>query len=448
MSRTKKRILVADLDEQTISTIKKSLSTSLYLVETARSGTECLKKLDSFKPDLLIIELMLPHIHGIEILRKIKQDPRSKQIGAILMSSNTMTQNYHAAIKLQCDYFLEKPFQSKTIQSLVAQFFKRELHPSSFKGKQSSHTGKSCYIPKTHFIHSYIKFWGTRGSNPVSGSDYLRFGGNTSCLEIRHEEELIIVDAGTGIRPLGLENNLPKEIHLLLSHTHWDHLAGFPFFAPLYDPECHITIWAPIGFEKSIQELFTEMLAYAYFPIRLDDIKAKLTFKEIQEGIPFDIGSVTVNTHYAYHPGSTLCFKFTIDKTSFGYATDNEFLMGYHDNPKLITSSSPLLKPYKSMIKFFKGVNFLVHEAQYTPSEYGKKVGWGHSSISNAAILIKYAAIEQWILTHHDPKHTDIDLLKKIQLQHDILDEYKLHCRMRMAFDGLMLPLDTRLHHK
>ena len=117
--------------------------------------------------------------------------------------------------------------------------------------------------------------------------------------------------------------------------------------------------------------------------------------------------------------------------------------MGYHDNPKLLSSSHPLLKPYKSLIHFFKNVDFLIHEAQYTPAEYGKKVGWGHSSISNAAVLMKYSGIEHWILTHHDPKHTDLDLLKKIQLQHDILDEYKLDCRTRMAFDGLMLPLSS-----
>jgi CheY-like chemotaxis protein len=437
----KKRILIADPCLSLCKSIKKSLPISTYSVEMAHSGTECLHKIDTFQPDLIILELMLPHIHGIEILRKLKQDPRTKQIGVILVSSNIMTQNYHAAIKLRCDDFLEKPLSLRTLLSHISQFFKGTLSPAPFEGTTSLHTGRQGYIPKSHFIHSYLKFWGTRGSNPVSGPDYLRFGGNTSCLEIRHEEDLIIVDAGTGIRPLGLEIQKTKQIHLLLSHTHWDHLAGFPFFAPLYDPECHITIWAPIGFEKSVQELFTEMLAYAYFPIRLDDIKAKISFKEIQEGVPFEIGSVTVNSHYAYHPGSTLCFKFRVGKVVFGYATDNEFLMGYHDHPKKITANHPQLLAYKSMIQFFKGSTFVVHEAQYTPHEYQQKVGWGHSSISNAAILMRYADIEHWILTHHDPKHTDLDLLKKIQLQHDILDEYKLPCRTRMAFDGMMLPL-------
>ncbi len=290
-------------------------------------------------------------------------------------------------------------------------------------------------------MHSYLKFWGTRGSNPVSGPDYVRFGGNTSCLEIRHRDDLVIIDAGTGIRPLGLQEKMPKQLHLILSHTHWDHLAGFPFFAPLYDKECQITIWAPISFEKPIEALFTEMLAYSYFPVRLDDIQARLVFKEMQEGVPFQIGDIKIETHYAYHPGATLCFKFTVGKTKFGYVTDNEFLMNCHEAPSRITKSHPLLKPYHSQIQFFKSCDFLIHEAQYTPEEYQTKVGWGHSSVANAAILMRQAKIAQWVLTHHDPKHTDMELLKKIHLQHDIFDELNYACHTRMAYDGMTLPL-------
>lgn len=439
--RAHKKILIADPDVELVKQLKKTFSSHGNRVETAHDGLECLKKIDTFEPDLIILELMLPAIHGIEILRKIKQEHRTKHIGIILISSNVMSQNYHAAVKLDCDFFLEKPFSQQQLAFLVSRFWNQELSPTSFSGKSSSHAGKKCYVPKSHCLNSYLKFWGTRGSNPVSGPDYLRFGGNTSCLEIRHHDNLLIVDAGTGIRPLGIEVNHLKKIDILLSHTHWDHLAGFPFFAPLYNPDCQITIWAPIGFEKSIHEIFTEMLAYDFFPIRLDDIRASLTFKEIQEGVPFSIGDVTVNSHYAHHPGSTLMFKFKVGKTRFAYATDNEVLMGYQGHPKELTPSHPLIKPYKSLIQFFKDCQFVIHEAQYTPEEYQKKVGWGHSSISNAAVLMKMAKIKHWILTHHDPKHTDSFLLKKIQLQHDIIDDYKLDCHLRMAFDGMVLPL-------
>jgi CheY-like chemotaxis protein len=442
-NQAKKRILIADSDGTLSKRIKKQKGSTLYHFETAKNGFECLAKIERFKPDLLLMELMLPQIHGIEILRKIKSDPRTKQIGVIITTSHCVIQNYQAAVKWGCAYFLEKPIELSHCFSLFKRFFSHKLHPDPFNGQVSVCEGKHCYVPKMHSPTSFIKFWGTRGSNPVSGPNYIRFGGNTSCAEIRHGNDLVIVDAGTGIRPLGLllEKSKPKNIHLLISHTHWDHVAGFPFFAPIYDPECTITIWTPIGFEKTTKELFTEMLAYAYFPVRLDDIKATIIFKDIHESIHFEIGEIKINTHYAYHPGATVCFKFTVGKTTFGYATDNEFLMGYHGNPALITKKDPLLTPYQSMIEFFAGCDFLIHEAQYTPIEYQKKVGWGHSSLTNATLLVKQAGITDWIITHHDPKHTDEDILSKIQMQYDLFDALKYTCRSRMAFDGMTIPL-------
>jgi phosphoribosyl 1,2-cyclic phosphodiesterase/ActR/RegA family two-component response regulator len=443
MHKAKKKILIADPDEQIAKILKKSKSASAYIFETVKTGFECLAKLDTFKPDLLLIELMLPQIHGMEILRKIKSDPRTNHIGVILTSAHAMIQNYRAALLFNCDYFLEKPFEATEVFPLFKLFFQSKLQPDPFSGKESAMEGKHCYLPKMHSPHSYIKFWGTRGSNPVSGPEYVRFGGNTCCLEIRHGHDLVIIDSGTGIRPLGtlISETHPKHVHLILSHTHWDHLAGFPFFAPIYDPDCQIDIWTPIGFEKTTRELFTEMLAYAYFPVRLDDIQANIVFKDIHEGVPFTIGSIEIDSHYSFHPGATLGFKFKINKIKFGYATDNEFLMGYHGNPNAIGKAHPLLIPYQSMIEFFKDCDFLIHEAQYTPIEYQTKVGWGHSSVNNAAVLIKHAEVPEWILTHHDPKHTDSEMLRKFQLQFDVLDDMRMKCRPRLAFDGMTIPL-------
>ncbi len=444
MTSEKKRILIADPDRSILTQLKSKKGASLYIFDYSPNGNECLKKIDSFQPHLVVINLMLPQIHGIEILRKIKTDPRTKHIGVIMTCANVMAQNYHTAIKQQGDYFLEKPFEPSTLLALFKLYFQGLLHPEPFSGKDSYASGiKHCYLPKKHSTSNYIKFWGTRGSNPVSGADYVRFGGNTCCLEVRYGHDLLIIDAGTGIRPLGtlLQESKPKQIHLLFSHTHWDHLAGFPFFMPIYDPECTVHIYTPIGFEKTAREIFTEMLAYAYFPVRLDDIQASLHFHDIREGEPFEVGRFVIDSHYAFHPGATLCFKIQCNKTTFGYVTDNEFLMGYHGNPNAITKSNPRLNPYLSQIAFLKKCDFLIHEAQYTPEEYLYKVGWGHSSIANAAVMLKHAEVSDWIITHHDPKHCDLDLLKKIQMQFDIIDDCKLDCRTRMAFDGLTIPL-------
>jgi phosphoribosyl 1,2-cyclic phosphodiesterase/DNA-binding NarL/FixJ family response regulator len=443
MPTPRKKILIADSDPQVLKSLANYSKAGHCVIQTAQTGPECLLKIETFEPDLVFVEMFLPQIHGMDILRRIKANPRLSKIGVIVTTSHIMIQNYQAAVNLGCAYFLEKPFTPSEVFALFRRYFEGKLKPGPFSGKQSTMKGAHCYLPKMHAPNSYIKFWGTRGSNPVSGPDYARFGGSTSCLEIRHGNDLLIVDAGTGIRPLGTElaASRPKKIHLLISHTHWDHVAGFPFFPPLYDPDCQITIWTPIGFEKSTREIFTEMLSYAYFPVRLDDIKATVIFKEFQEGIPLEIGSISINTHYAFHPGSTLCFKFKVHKTTFGYATDNEFLMGYHGNPKQVRKSSPLITPYKSMVSFFSDCNFLIHEAQYTPAEYQTKVGWGHSSITNATALILLTEMREWIITHHDPKHTDPEMLKKMQMQYDVFDGINYACRPRMAFDGMTIPI-------
>lgn len=437
-----KKILLADSDRKLHQRIKQDTTFKQYHFQYTISGIEALEKIERFQPHLVVVELLLPHIHGIEILKKVRGDFYRKDIGIILMGDNVMEQNYQAALRNGCDYFLEKPFDLVSLFSILSRFFQGRLSPVPFKSKKKS---VSCaYLPRADSNRSYLKFWGTRGSNGVSGSSYVHFGGNTCCLELRHDRDLLIIDAGNGIRPLGLhlaETNAIKDIHLLISHTHWDHISGFPFFTPLYDSSYRIHIWAPIGFDKSVHDLFKEMLVHSLFPVNLEEIKAQLIFKNIYERIPFCIGSFEIDTHYALHPGATLCFKITCAKTTFGYATDNEFLMGYHGKPQAITSSHSLLQNDASLISFFKGCNFLIHEAQYTPSEYQYKAGWGHSSITNASILIKYTDTPHWIVTHHDPMHTDENLLHKIQIHQNVLTDCKIHCRFEMAFDGFLLPL-------
>lgn len=415
-----------------------------YNFEIALTGDEVLEKIASFNPNLIYIDLMIPQMHGIEILKKIRANPKSEEMGVIIASTNSMLQNCHAAIIQGADYFLPKPFEIPFLYILFNRFFEGNLIPDPLATQvQHPLSEADIFHPKPHDSHAYIKFWGTRGSNPVSGPDYARFGGNTCCLEVCHGDDLIIFDAGTGIRPLGqiIDTKKHKTIHIFLSHTHWDHVTGFPFFEPVYDPSVHVVIWSPVGFEKSTKELFTEMLAYDYFPVRLEDMKAKLSFNDLRDGHAVSIGNIKIESHYAFHPGATLCFKIHVAGKTYGYATDNELFLGYLGNPNALGKNSPLIESHQSIIEFFKNTDVLIHEAQYTPQEYERRIGWGHSSVSNAAILCKYAEISEWIATHHEPKHSDTDLLEKLQLHRDILDQCQIHCHASMAFDGMKLVL-------
>lgn len=444
MKTQKRRILVADPNIEIHKLIKNGKEAKEYQIETAFNGKECIKKLETFQPELVIVDFFLPCNHGIEILKKIKEAPLIQKTGVIITSYHSLLQNHHIAIKMGANYYLEKPFAEKTIFQLIKKYFENKLIPDPYPEESEnifdhSHT----YAPETKQYNSYIKFWGTRGSNPVAGVDYIHFGGNTCCLEVRHGDDVLIIDAGTGIRVLGGEfsENTDKPYNILFSHTHWDHLLGFPFFKPIYHPNSEVNLYAPVGFDKSTKELFSDMLGYAYFPVALEDIKSKISFFEIRDSQKLSFGKIEVYTHYAFHPGSTLCFRIHVAGKKIGYVTDNEFLMGYLNHPKNAIKKDKLMQPYLSLIKFFEGCDLIIHEAQYTPSEYKQRQGWGHSSISNASVFVQEAGITDWIVTHHDPRHTDIDLLKKTQLHHDVLEEMDYPCRVRLAYDGMLVPI-------
>ncbi len=439
MSQNKpKKILLAlsSLDEQ--EALGKMLSS--YELESASSGPDCLEKCKRFDPSLLIIDLMLAKMHGLDIAHRLRAAGNS--LGIILVADQPMMQAYEAAMQLKIDEFLVRPFTPEKIKDLCEKYFQGKLKLTPLVREEIHEESSHCYIPKIHTPDRYMKFWGTRGSSAVSGSDYVRFGGNSSCLEIRSGDDLVVIDAGTGSRSLGdqLTNSQAKKIHLFLGHTHWDHITGFPFFSPIYNRDVQLAIWAPVGYEVDTRELFNKMLASTFFPVRLEDIRAKIEFHDLHDGDRINIGDLTISTHYAYHPGATLCFRISQGKRSFGYVTDNEFLYGYQGHPGAIDRDHKLLKPYQSQIEFLKDVDLLIHEAQYTPFEYQERVGWGHSSISNATVLVKYTKARDWLITHHDPRHTDTQLSKKLQLHRDILEDCHIDCKVMMAFDGLALP--------
>jgi phosphoribosyl 1,2-cyclic phosphodiesterase len=282
----------------------------------------------------------------------------------------------------------------------------------------------------------YLKFWGTRGSCPVSGAEYRKFGGNTSCLEICYNETRLIIDAGTGIRPLGeaLLKESKKHHHLFLSHTHWDHLIGFPFFAPLYSPDSKITIWSYFPEQNACQKTFETLLSADFFPVHLDQVKAKLEFQSSQTSQPIQIGPLTLHVHPAHHPSPTCCFKIQTPHETIGYASDNELFKGYHGDLNKAPDDPGL-------VQFFSGCDLLVHEAQYFSEEYIEKIGWGHSSVSNTAALLKKTNIHKWLVIHHDPKHTDEDLFALAALSERLLSTHKIRCQSEWIGDGHIVPL-------
>jgi phosphoribosyl 1,2-cyclic phosphodiesterase len=260
----------------------------------------------------------------------------------------------------------------------------------------------------------HIKCWGSRGSTPVSGPDYLKYGGDTTCIEIRSKSgDLIIVDGGTGIRRLG--NQLLKEdnkvYHFLFTHSHWDHLMGFPFFKPLYLPESEIQIYRCPFPGNFVEVIVNKMMGPPHFPVRYSDLKAQITYKEACPSA-FQIGSVTVVPISLSHPNSGCGYKFIEDGKTFVFLTDNE--LGY------IHPGGLRFNDYSA---FCVDVDLLFHDAEYTQEEYSDSIEWGHSTYQDALEMALLAGVKRLGLFHINSERTDAKM-----------DEIVGHCR-RMISD-------------
>jgi ribonuclease BN (tRNA processing enzyme) len=247
-----------------------------------------------------------------------------------------------------------------------------------------------------------IKFWGTRGTRPTPGRRTLRYGGNTTCVEVRDDEDnLLIIDSGSGIAELGTGTEFngsdPLQAHLLITHTHLDHIQGFPFFLPAFVPGTHLTILGPSGSAKSLQAAFADQMDPAYFPVRLSHMPAELEFMERNAGETFDVGALRITPHLLMHPIPTFGYRIDEGDKRFCFATDNEIAMfANSDNGTL-----------KDMANWCRGADLLVHDAQYSTEEYKTHAGFGHSTYGEAMALAEMAGVKALAFFHHDPMHSD-----------------------------------------
>jgi phosphoribosyl 1,2-cyclic phosphodiesterase len=256
----------------------------------------------------------------------------------------------------------------------------------------------------------YVTFWGTRGSVSTPGRITEKYGGNTPCVSIRCQDIQIILDAGTGIRNLGIElleeiktgENLPS-LHLFLSHTHWDHIQGLPFFMPSYSKDTKLTIYGSHRKERFLASILQEQMNYEYFPVSMSAFPADISIKEIgREKV--QLGPLTVDCQeQVFHPGGSVRYKVNLDGKKVVYATDVE-LDNMFNSVKDNEENRALAQEFMS---FISHADLLIADAQYTEGEYRNKVGWGHSSIPVLLDTAFQAGVKQLAVFHHDPQHSD-----------------------------------------
>ncbi len=253
-----------------------------------------------------------------------------------------------------------------------------------------------------------VKFWGVRGSIAVPGAEYYKYGGNTSCVEIRCGDSIIVLDAGTGIRGLGMSllkefGDKPIDINILISHTHWDHIQGFPFLPHIYIPGNTINLYGGHTV-NTLEKLIMVQMHREYHPVTIYELAADVNFFELTQN-QFRIGETDILFTHLLHPGLSLGFRLVHEGKILAYLTDNEIL------------------PNKDMAQYnwenighlIKNADMVIADCQYSEEEYSKKIGWGHSSINQVVKICSEFGVKTLSAFHHDPIHTDKDIDKMVK---------------------------------
>ena len=286
-----------------------------------------------------------------------------------------------------------------------------------------------------------LRFWGVRGSIPSPSPETTRFGGNTACIEVRLGDQILILDCGSGMRPLGASLNAEFKTRgfnasVLISHTHWDHIQGLPFFAPAYSERNRVRVFAPTGSRARIQKALTNQMDPIHFPVRFADLPGIAGVEELpKEG---QLGDIRVRTTNLNHPGGCAGFRLEAGGACVAYLPDHE--------PYFSSTISKKPTPEQqgaqaSLVEFVRGCDLLILDTQYDEAEYPKRMGWGHGCIADSVATAVAAEVGELVCFHHDPAHSDAKINEMISRGRQLVREAGSRLNLRAAREGEQLVL-------
>jgi phosphoribosyl 1,2-cyclic phosphodiesterase/ActR/RegA family two-component response regulator len=396
-------VLIIEDDDDSRQAIAKLFAGADWKVFEAADGDSGVELALRNRPEVILCDLLMPKSNGFQVCRTIRQQLQPTKI--IVVSGRDYAVDRASALEAGADEFLLKPLTWEVLRRSID----RLLIPRRPRATTSPEELGS--------VPPRIKFWGVRGSLPVPGPATIRYGGNTSCVEVRADGEIIVLDAGTGIRALGLalERELGPEtikLTLLITHTHWDHIQGLPFFAPAYNSKNLIRILGYEGARAGLGAILAGQMETPFFPVSLRQLPSHLAIEELKE-MEFHIGTVNVQAKFANHPGICVGYRLFTSAGSIAYMPDNEpyeplkMQLAAQDGIDGSEARNFAGVERAKMVEFFRDCEVAILDAQYTDEEYKKHIGWGHSSLSSVVELALDANVKRLLLFHHDPSHDD-----------------------------------------
>jgi phosphoribosyl 1,2-cyclic phosphodiesterase len=299
-----------------------------------------------------------------------------------------------------------------------------------------------------------LKIWGVRGSIPVPGPSTIGYGGNTSCLEVRAEGEIIVLDAGSGVRALGvaLEREFgtgPISLTMLSTHAHWDHIQGLPFFLPAYKEKNEIRLWGYKGFGGNFSEILSRQMAVPFFPVRMRDLPSKLFIDELNE-MEFHIGPVLVRSRFVNHPGNCVGYRLFTRAGSIAFVPDHEPYEFHQLHAATIARASAeqarkfAVTERHKLVEFLRDCDLLILDAQYTDEEYPQHSGWGHGSLTSSVDLAVDAKVRKLLLFHHDPEHDDAMIDQMVEQAREMARRRGSKIEIEAAREGAEFVFDAK----
>lgn len=296
-----------------------------------------------------------------------------------------------------------------------------------------------------------VRFWGVRGSIPCPGPDTVIYGGNTACLEIRADDRLLIADLGTGLRQLGdwlMANDLKKygkiKADIFVTHTHWDHILGFPMFTPVYIPGTELRITGPVSFENNtLENIIEAQLSYQYWPVTAVELAANIEYSQIKETTLDLGGGLSVTSKFLNHTILCLGYRFDYQGKSIALVFDHEPFRNLfsvnpadegYDEDAAKEGEIAAAEENEKIRNFIKGADIVVHDTQYMEEEYKSHIGWGHATFEHAINAVNGVDVKKLVFFHHDPAHTDSQLE---QLEKKYADNST--AKIMMAKEGITL---------
>lgn len=451
-----KTVLLIDDDTELREALGAYLQQRGWDVHSAADGESGINLAKQLLPQVILCDMYMPCGNGFRVCAAIRAQPALKPAFLVAMSGNMFDDTRRNALEAGADEFMLKPLQPRPLLELLERVAAaREGTPIDGAPLVAAPPLAPAPPPapaRAPRPENFIRFWGVRGSIPTPGPATIRYGGNTACVELRADGELIVLDAGTGIRPLGMElakefKDQPLTISLLITHSHWDHVQGFPFFSPAYNPKNQIGIHGFEGAWASLEGIFSGQMESPYFPIGLQQMPGNIHFKELRD-LEFKIGKVRAEASFINHPGVTVGFRFNTSTGSVAYLPDHESCFRMRS---LSTAQGPVTpeelafarREDEKTLRFIHGVDLLILDAQYDVEEYRSRVGWGHSCVDDTVELATRAQAKKLFLFHHDPSHDDdkIDVMVAHARELAAWRGHKLE--VEAAREGLLVPLGT-----